>query len=71
MDLKDYLREYNLSVTAFSFITKLSVPVIYKILNGENISLKSAKKIFHKTGGLVEYKKTRAYYGIDIKHKDE
>jgi len=63
MQLKEYLLKHNLSVYQFSYLSKLSAPVIYRILNNTNIAPKSAKRIFTITKGLVDYKKIMSFNG--------
>lgn len=63
MLLKDYLLEHNLTVYNFASLCRLSVPVIYRILNDKNISPRSAKKILTVTNGSVNYKKIMKFNG--------
>ena len=63
MLLKEYLETHNLSVYLFSNICRLSVPVIYRVLNNNNISPKSAKRIYNVTQGKVDYKNIMTFYG--------
>ena len=71
MLLKEYLEEHNLSVYLFSSICRLSIPVIYQILNNENISPRSAKRIFNVTKGKVDYKNIQSFKGGDSLGVDE
>ena len=61
MDLKNYLEKHNLSVYLFANICRLSVPVIYRILNDHNISPRSAKRIRTITNGFVDYKNIMSF----------
>jgi predicted transcriptional regulator len=58
--LKDFLRLKRLTVTDFARASQLSRMTIYKYLNGENIPLRSAKKI---EKGLLEK------YDLYLPHK--
>ena len=69
MILKEYLQMHNLTVYNFSTICRLSVPVIYRALNNNNISPRSAKKIFTTTNGEVKYKNIQAF-NKDAKNDD-
>ena len=61
MSLKEYLQEHGLSVGIFSTISKLSIPVIYRILRDENVTPKSSRRIQDVTQGKVVYENVRAY----------
>ena len=63
MLLKEYLETHNLSVYLFSNICRLSVPVIYRVLNNNNISPKSAKRIYNVTQGKIDYKNIMTFHG--------
>ena len=63
MHLKEYLQTHNLSVYLFSNICRLSVPVIYRVLKNNNISPRSAKRIFSITKGLVDYQNIMTFHG--------
>ena len=63
MLLKEYLEVHNLSVYLFSSICRLSVPVIYRVLNNNNVSPKSAKRIYSVTQGKVDYKNIMTFRG--------
>ena len=67
MKLCDYLRDHNLSVHQFSYLSKLSTPVIYRILNNANIAPRSAKRILSITNGQVDYKNIMSFNGAKIK----
>jgi predicted transcriptional regulator len=61
MLLSNYLKEKNLSLKDFSLITRLSIPVIYRVLKEQNIYPRSARRIFLKTAGMVDYKNIRDF----------
>jgi len=61
MNLRDYLARHRFNANQFAIYCKLSHQVIMRALRNEVISSKSSKIIFKKTGGLVNYKKTRNY----------
>ena len=61
MTLKDYLIAHFLTVRQFAYISRLSTPVIYRVLNNTNISPKSAKRIFTLTHGKVDYKNLQSF----------
>lgn len=63
MTLKDYLINHNLSVHQFAFLVRLSVPVIYRVLNNANISPKSAKRILACTREQVDYENIMSFNG--------
>ena len=56
MKLKQYLKEYNLSVSDFARICKVSTTLVYAILKNKNVSKRSVKIVSKKTKGLVNYK---------------
>ena len=70
MQLKKYLESHNLSVYLFSSICRLSVPVIYRMLNNNNISPKSAKKVYNVTQGSVDYKNIQKFHGATSNYED-
>lgn len=55
MKLKQYLEEYNLSVSDFARICKVSTTLVYSILKNKHISKRSIRVVRNKTKGLVEY----------------
>ena len=64
MELKEYLQTHNLTVYLFANICRLSIPVIYRILNSNNISPRSAKRIYNVTQGKVDYKNIQTFHGV-------
>jgi len=56
MLLKDYLSMIEMSAYKFSFICRLTAPVLYSVLANKRIRKRSAKIIYKKTKGLVDYK---------------
>ena len=70
MLLKEYLEAHNLSVYIFSSICRLSVPVIYRVLNNNNVSPKSAKRIYNVTQGKVDYKNIMTFHGASTVDDD-
>lgn len=64
MKLKEYLQNNNLSVYLFASVCRLSVPVLYRVLNDANISPRSAKRIFTVTQGSVDYKNIMSFNGV-------
>lgn len=71
MQLKEYLKEYNLSVYHFANITKLSTPVIYRVLKNANIAPRSAKRIKTVTNGAVDYKNIMSFNGAQSYSDDD
>lgn len=70
MTLKEYLQAHNLSVHQFSYLSKLSAPVIYRVLNEANIAPKSAKRIYNITNGEVNYKHIMSFKGALLINDD-
>lgn len=70
MPLKQYLETHNLSVSNFSNICRLSVPVIYRVLNECNIAPRSARRILSATNGAVEYKNIMSFQGATSTDED-
>jgi len=71
MQLKEYLELHNLSVHQFAYLTRLSVPVIYRVLNDCNIAPKSAKRILVTTNGAVDYKNIMTFNGATTLENDD
>lgn len=61
MKLKDFLNKNNLSVYQFAFLSKLSVPVIYRVLRDERIAPKTARKLLSFTKNEVDYTNIRSF----------
>lgn len=55
MKLKQYLQQYNLSVSDFARICKVSTTLIYAMLKNKNVSKRSIRIVSTKTKGLVDY----------------
>jgi len=55
MKLKQYLKQYNLSVSDFARICKVSTTLIYAMLKNKNVSKRSVRIVSNKTKGLVDY----------------
>lgn len=55
MELREYLKQINITAIEFSVICKISHPVLYRIFQGKNVSQKTAKIILKKTKGMVKY----------------
>ena len=71
MNLKNYLEDNNLTVYLFSAMCRLSVPVIYRVLNNKNIAPKSARRIYNVTKGKVDYKNIQTFNRVSTVVDDE
>jgi len=55
MELQEYLEKYNISITDLSKICGISNPVFYKMLKGGGVSRFTARLIYKKTKGILNY----------------